>query len=79
MPRSWTINSKNFKDILIRTYPTFAQILISPVTTGLKNSLNSNVCEEIMDALRQARNFFYCTGKIRITDIQIPQWGVEMS
>ncbi len=50
---AWTINAKNYKDILIRTYPTFAQILISPVTTGLKNSLNSNVCEELIDALRQ--------------------------
>ena len=70
IPRAWTINSKNYKDILIRTYPTFAQILISPVTTGLKNSLNANVCEEIIDALRQACTTVF----IRIPD----SYGIQM-
>jgi hypothetical protein len=42
---------------LIRTYPLFAQIMISPVTTGLKNSINVNVCDELIDALKQVSMF----------------------
>jgi len=49
----WKLNTKNYKDVLIRTYSSFAQIILSPSTTGLKQSINANVCEELTDALRQ--------------------------
>ena len=48
----WKLNTKNYKDVLIRTYSSFAQIILSPSTTGLKQSINANVCEELTDALR---------------------------
>ena len=48
----WKLNTKNYKDVLIRTYSSFAQIIMSPSTTGLKQSINANVCEELTDALR---------------------------
>lgn len=59
-PVAWTINSKHYKDILIRPYKSFAQVIMSPVTTGLKNSLNANVCEELIDALKQLGNEAEC-------------------
>ena len=51
--KPWKIQSKHFKDILLRTYSTFVQVILSPSSTGLKNSVNVNVCEELCDLLRQ--------------------------
>ena len=45
--------TKHFKDILIRSYPNFVQIIISPVTTGLRHTINANVCDELMDIMKQ--------------------------
>ena len=39
--------------VLLGTYSSFAQIILSPSTTGMKHSINANVCEEFVDALRQ--------------------------
>ena len=52
--------TKHFKDILIRSYANFVQIIISPVTTGLKHTLNANVCEELMDIMKQLLNINDC-------------------
>ena len=35
--RPWKIVTKHFKDILLRTYSTFVQVILSPSSTGLKN------------------------------------------
>ena len=45
--------TKHFKDILIRSYPNFVQIIISPVTTGLRHTINANVCDELIDIMKQ--------------------------
>merc|ERR1719385_386757 len=51
--KPWSLNTKNLKDILVRTYPSFAQIILSPVTTGLRHTMNVNVIEELVDLLGQ--------------------------
>ena len=43
----------HFSYVNLGTYSSFAQIILSPSTTGMKHSINANVCEEIVDALRQ--------------------------
>lgn len=60
----WKLNTKNFKDVLIRTYSTFAQIILSPSTTGIKNSVNPNLLEEFSDALKQLDADPECRGKL---------------
>ncbi len=60
--KPWNINTKNYKDVLIRTYPSFAQVILSPTTTGLRNSVNPNVCDELIDALKQLGNDPECRG-----------------
>ena len=45
----WRIQSKHYKDIQIRTHSSFVQIILSPSSTGLRHSINSNVCEELVD------------------------------
>ena len=59
-PRKPELVTKHFKDILIRSYPSFVQIILSPVTTGLKNTMNVNVIEELMDAMKQLLNIKDC-------------------
>ena len=49
----WRIQSKHYKDIQIRTHSSFVQIILSPSSTGLRHSINSNVCEELVDCLKQ--------------------------
>ena len=44
--------NKQYKDIFIRSYPTFSQIILCPSSTGLKYSMNVNVFEEITDAMK---------------------------
>jgi enoyl-CoA hydratase/carnithine racemase len=44
--------NKQYKDIFIRSYPNFSQIIMCPSTTGLKHSINVNVLEEMTDAMR---------------------------
>ena len=56
----WRIQSKNFKDILIRTYSSFVQVILSPTTTGLKHSINANVCEELINILKQVEDDSEC-------------------
>ena len=51
--KPWRIQTKHFKDILLRTYGTFAQVILSSTSTGLKGSINANVCEELIDILKQ--------------------------
>ena len=58
--RKYELVTKNFKDILIRSYPSFVQIIISPVTTGLKHTINVNVCEELIDVMKQLLNIKDC-------------------
>ena len=60
--KPWNISTKNYKDVLIRTHPSFAQVILSPATTGLKNSINPNVCDELIDALKQLGNDPECRG-----------------
>ena len=64
MKATWKLNTKNFKDVLIRTYSTFAQIILSPSTTGIKNSVNPNLLEEFSDALKQLDADPECRGKL---------------
>ena len=45
--------TKHFKDISIRSYPNFAQVILSPVTTGIRYTINPNVCDELIDVLKQ--------------------------
>ena len=45
--------TKHFKDILIRSYPNFVQVIMSPVTTGLRHTVNANVCDELIDIMKQ--------------------------
>ena len=52
--------TKHFKDILIRSYSSFVQIIMSPVTTGLKHTINVNVCEELIDVMKQLLNIDDC-------------------
>lgn len=52
--RLWGINTKHMKDVVVRTYPSFVQVMLAPVTTGLRHTLNANVCEELMEVCRQA-------------------------
>ena len=51
--RKVTLITKHFKDILIRSYPNFVQVIISPVTTGLRHTINPNVCDELIDVMKQ--------------------------
>ena len=44
--KPWNLNTKNLKDLLVRTYPSFAQIIISPVSTGLRHTINTNVVSD---------------------------------
>jgi len=61
-PRSkvWSLNTKSLKDVLVRTYPSFAQIILSPVTSGLRHTINVNVIEELIDLLGQCANDEEC-------------------
>ena len=52
--------NKQYKDILIRSYPTFSQIIMCPSTTGLKYSMNVNVFDEITDAMKLLREDESC-------------------
>jgi len=52
----WRIQSKHYKDIQIRTHSSFVQIILSPATTGIRHSINANVCDEIVDCLRQVED-----------------------
>ena len=52
--------NKQYKDILIRSYPTFSQIIMCPSTTGLKHSMNVNVFDEITDAMKTLREDETC-------------------
>lgn len=52
--------NKQYKDILIRSYPTFSQIIMCPSTTGLKHSMNVNVFDEITDAMKLLREDESC-------------------
>ena len=52
----WRIQSKNYKDIQIRTHSSFVQIILSPATTGIRHSINANVCDEIVDILKQVED-----------------------
>ena len=52
----WRIQSKHYKDIQIRTHSSFVQIILSPSSTGLRHSINSNVCEELVDCLKQVED-----------------------
>ena len=52
--------NKQYKDILIRSYPTFSQIIMCPSTTGLKYSMNVNVFDEITDAMKLLREDETC-------------------
>jgi hypothetical protein len=56
----WRIQSKHHKDVLIRTYPSFAQVILNPSTTGLKHSVNMNVCDELIDVLKQLNDDAEC-------------------
>ena len=58
--KPWRIQTKHFKDILLRTYGTFVQIILSPASTGLKNSVNANVCDELIDILKQLEGDSEC-------------------
>ena len=58
--KPWRIQTKHFKDILLRTYGTFVQIILSPSSTGLKNSVNANVCDELNDILKQLESDNEC-------------------
>jgi len=51
--KPWNLNTKNLKDLLVRTYPSFAQIIISPVSTGLRHTINTNVIDELIELLGQ--------------------------
>ena len=66
--RPWKIQTKHFKDILLRTYSTFVQVILSPSSTGLKNSVNINVCDEMIDVLKQLESDPECRA-IMITGI----------
>jgi len=55
-PVPWRIQSKHYKDIQIRTHSSFVQIILSPSSTGLRHSINSNVCEELIDCLKQVED-----------------------
>ena len=55
-----TYVNKQYKDILIRSYPTFSQIIMCPSTTGLKYSMNVNVFDEITDAMKLLREDETC-------------------
>ena len=45
--------TKHFKDVLVRSYPNFVQVILSPVTTGIRHTVNANVCDELMDIMKQ--------------------------
>ncbi len=47
-----TYINKVYKDILIRSNPCFSQIIMSTNTTGLRQTFNVNVFEEITDAMK---------------------------
>ena len=51
--RKVNLVTKHFKDILIRSYTSFVQIIVSPVTTGLRHTVNANVCDELIDVMKQ--------------------------
>ena len=51
--KPWNLITKNYKDVLVRTYPTFAQIMLSPVTSGLRHTINVNLIEELVDLMDQ--------------------------
>ncbi|TRY63270.1 hypothetical protein TCAL_04659 [Tigriopus californicus] len=44
--------TKQYREIVVRSYPTFAQIIFTPGTTGMQFSFNINVFEEIIDAMQ---------------------------
>ena len=66
--RKVTLITKHFKDILIRSYPNFVQIILSPVTTGLRHTVNANVCDELIDIMKQLLSVDDCKA-ILITGI----------
>lgn len=52
--------TKQYKDIVIRSYPNFTQIIVSPTTTGMRHTYNVNVFEEIIDAMRLLMEDSHC-------------------
>lgn len=71
--------TKQYKDILIRSYPTFASIILAPTTTGMKNSFNANVMEEIMDALKALAEHEDCLA-VMITGLgQVFTQGIDLT
>lgn len=44
--------TKQYREIVVRSYPTFAQIIFTPGTTGMQFSFNITVFEEIIDAMQ---------------------------
>lgn len=54
---SWKLPAnKSYKDIHIRIYSSFIQIILTPSTCGLRNSINANVCDELIDVLKDVEN-----------------------
>ncbi|KAG8225530.1 hypothetical protein J437_LFUL006069, partial [Ladona fulva] len=59
---SWRQNAGTFcyKEICLRRYENFVQIILAPCSTVMKNSLNVQVLHEFQDALQQLRRDRNC-------------------
>ncbi|XP_071453310.1 uncharacterized protein [Hetaerina americana] len=50
----------NYKEICLRRYENFVQVILTPGSTKMKNSLNVQVLHEFRDALQQLRRDEFC-------------------
>ncbi|CAB4055660.1 CDY [Lepeophtheirus salmonis] len=69
----------NFRDILIRTYSNFVQIILSPTSTGIKNTINVNVCEELSDAINTLKKDPNCRAVIVSGLGNVFSYGIDLS
>eukprot|EP00095_Tigriopus_kingsejongensis_P001331 snap_masked-scaffold1962_size23816-processed-gene-0.4 protein:Tk01331 transcript:snap_masked-scaffold1962_size23816-processed-gene-0.4-mRNA-1 annotation:"chromodomain y-like protein" len=71
--------TKQYREIQVRSYPTFAQIIVAPASTGMKFSFNITVFEEIIDAMQLLLEDHTCKAVVLTGLGQVFSQGVDLT